>query len=113
VTTHWDKPSHFIGSESCHFGLTDVVNGYVISSVGDYRPALFGIAVRERIGYNRYYETMVFRDSGKRCAEDGCACGRPLIDDYSELGFDGYMTEAQARDGHAAMLAKYAAMVPS
>jgi len=66
VTTHWDKASHFIGSRDCRFGVTDVVNGYIVSTVGDYWPSWPpDRQAPMTIGVDRYYETMVFQDSGK------------------------------------------------
>jgi hypothetical protein len=104
--THWERPSHFIGSNECRFGLTDVVGEYIISTVGDYHPTIgFG---RTEIGLNRFYETMVFTDSGIRCKIKSCDCGGiPKPSDYMELDCDGYQTEAEARAGHAAMVKRY------
>lgn len=106
--THWDRPGHFIGSDRCRFGVTDVVNGHIVSTVGDYR---MESGERHIIGHARFYETMVFKDSGKRCTKEGevCSCGNlPQPESWSEVDFDGYMTEDEARAGHAAMVAKYA-----
>ena len=69
MKTHWDKPSHFI----CSADITDVLAGYIVSTVGDYWPKFTG--QREHIGCERFYETMVFRDSGKRCDMIACPCG--------------------------------------
>jgi hypothetical protein len=108
--THWDRPAHFIGSADCRFGLADVVNGHIVSTVGDYHPA-YGDGRRREIGYDRFYETMVAKDSGKRCEIADCPCGGiPEPVGSWELDFDGYQTEREARLGHAAMVAKYAAM---
>lgn len=111
--THWDRPSHFIGSASCRFGMTDVVNGYIVSTVGDYRPE-FANGEQETIGYNRYFETMVFRDSGRRCEISDCPCGCvPEPADFHEIAFEGYQTEAEARYGHARMVEMYLTMGPT
>jgi len=105
--THWNRCSHFIGSEECRFGLTDVVSGYIISTCGDYRPSS-AKGERVDIGYQRAFETMVFHDSGRRCQEPMCPCGGiPLADDFRELDFDGYQSEDEARKGHARMVEKY------
>jgi hypothetical protein len=109
--THWDKAAHFICSADCRLGIADVVNGYIVSTVGDYRPKHLGGEVRETIGYRRFFETMVFRDSGRRCTEKDCPCGNvPEPSDWTEIDFEGYQTEAEARTGHARMIEKYRAI---
>ena len=57
----------------------------------------------------RTYETMVFRDSGKRCDDAECGCERPAPADWNSVDFDGYTSQREAELGHAAMVAKYAA----
>jgi hypothetical protein len=113
IQSHWDRGSHFIGSESCHFGITDVVGDFIISTTGDYRPMspIEGYDGRQHeIGYGRFYETMVFRDSGERCEDASCKCGGiPMARSFRELDFDGYKTQDEARRGHAAMVARYKA----
>jgi len=99
---HWDRPAHFIGSAECHFGMTDVVSGFIISTVGDYRP--FG--ERKKIGSYRFYETLVFRDSGRRCEREDCCGGIPEPASWSEIDGEGYQTEEEAREGHARMIKK-------
>ena len=112
VKTHWDRPAHFIGSRDCRFGLSDAVGGVIVSTVGDYRPMHHQVGPYP-IGANRTYETMVFRDSGKRCDEPSCGCGLPEPESWTEIDFAGYRSEAEARAGHAEMVAKYAAKVRS
>ena len=34
MKTHWDCGAHFVGSEDCHFGMTDVVGGFIVSTTG-------------------------------------------------------------------------------
>jgi hypothetical protein len=102
--THWDSTAHFIGSRDCHFGMADVVNGVIVSTCGDYRPG----GKLTSIGYQRHYETMVFKDSGKRCDESGCDCGGlPLADNYTELDFEGYESAAAATEGHRRVVEKW------
>jgi hypothetical protein len=84
---------HFIGAEDCHFLLHDGNARYCVSTVGDYRPGGGG-NISTSIGYQRNYETMVFDKQRKR-------------DRWSEIDFDGYQTEAEARAGHAKLLARY------
>lgn len=101
--SHWDRPAHFIGSNRCRFGLADVVNSHIVSTVGDYYPE--GSGIREPIGCGRYFETMVFRDSGKRCEEAGCECGGlPEPADWDPIDFEGYLEIEDAREGHRRMV---------
>jgi len=101
---HWDRPGHFIGSSECQFGMTDVINGYIVSTVGDYRPP--GATTMQPIGFRHFYETMVFVDSGKRCVEPACECGLPLHNGR-DVDFAGYQTAAEAAAGHARMIKAY------
>jgi len=101
-------PGHFIGSARCVWHLTTVVGGYVVSTVGDYRPFTEDQKPTE-IGLGRKYETMVFR-AGKPCARPGCMCGVP-DHDGRELDFEAYNTAGEAQAGHEAMVAKYVRMV--
>lgn len=104
----WPKPSHFILSQRCNFGLSTAVPGYIISSVGD----LHINHRREMIGSNGYYETMVFSWDGKLCTEPSCNCGRPRISQWDELACRRAMTEEECRANHAALVAQYSAMTP-
>ena len=113
--THWERGSHFCGVADCRFGITDVVNGYIVSTVGDYRPQSRN-AQRMEIGLNRFYETMVFVDSGQRCAQKACSsannesCGGlpvPYGAIWSRVDFQGYRTEEEARVGHDLMVQMY------
>ena len=105
----FDKPSHFICSDKCKFGMTTVVNDrYIVSSVGDYRVN----GKRERLGAGpkTYYETLIFKFS-HYCEIAGCTCGgipEPL--DWSEIDGKRFATEAECRDGHAAFVEKYEAL---
>ena len=55
----------------------------------------------EDVGYNRKYETMVFRMKG-RCDSPKCGCGAPLIEP-SEIDSDVYNLPGPAREGHMKM----------
>ncbi len=96
-------PGHFIGSSSCQFRMCTEVNGYLISTVGDYRP--YENKPAKEIGINRLYETMVFRITG-RCTAKGCDCNMPNING-SELEMVPANTPGEAQAGHLAMCAKY------
>lgn len=67
-----ERPGHFIASESCEFGRTTICDHVFVSSVGEYRSPRGRI---ETIGFDRLYETMVFRWSGQRCTNPECKCG--------------------------------------
>lgn len=126
---------HLIVSDNCRFHLCTKVGKYLISTVGQYWPVrpvrqilaqsydpkwlsknihlkgdYFDIAYMERfgfqeIGYNRTYETMVFR-AGKVCNRKGCKCGMPLING-SELDSEPYNDTKSATEGHMKMCRKW------
>lgn len=109
MRTHFSRPAHFVGSESCQFGITDIVGHYIVSTVGDYRPNYSG-GRQEPIGYGRTYETMVFAwKEGKRCEDAECGCEIPFADSYMELDFEGYNSKSEAEDGHRRMVNKWRA----
>jgi hypothetical protein len=117
---------HFIGSAYCRFHLNTYVNGYIISTVGEYVPdsqvrrilresrgrltdlrgdaeeAEFGF---EELGYHRLYETMVFR-AVKRIAKETCCPYR--MQSGSELDMRGYNKAEDAYRGHLSLLRKWA-----
>lgn len=128
----YGNASHFICGESCRFHLATLVGDVVVSTVGEYWldrelrrligpkrefssdakgdkyddewMSRFGF---ENIGYNRKYETMVFRKIGE-CDGEGCNCGAPTIDP-AELDFAGYNDARSAREGHMELCRKWAA----
>ena len=98
----YGKPMHFIGGNECRFHLaTDLGNGYVVSTVGEYQPKNDGVV--QTIGYERKYETMVFASKG----ECKCGCGQPGIKP-SELAFEGYNDAKAATRGHMALCKEWA-----
>lgn len=123
--------AHFICGFDCRFHLATLVNGYIVSTVGEYFPdegsreilaSSKGIKLEgrgdarkydfmkkygyEEIGCDRKYETMVFK-AGPVCVRKGCACGLPEIDG-SELDFSGYNDAGAATRGHMAMCKAWA-----
>ena len=111
--------AHFIGGRWCRFHMATKVGEYVVSTVGEYiHPSHSGGSEQseaewmkkhwpgEDIGYNRKYETMVFR-AGKPCNSMECGCGIPTIDGHA-LDFRGYNTARNARAGHMELCAKWA-----
>jgi len=120
---------HLIVGRDCRFHLNTCVGGYIVSTVGEYWPdrdirrrsaELRGITVEgrgdewdanylrligyEEIGYERLYETMVFR--AVYDPENGCCPWR--MESGDDLDFDGYNDAGDAFRGHMAMCAKWA-----
>ena len=112
-------------------------SGYLVSTVGEYWPSravreihaeshdpkwlqenqhllgdYFDAAYMERfgfdtIGYNRKYETMVFKaEKGSACKSKDCGCGLPEIVP-TELDFLGYNTAGKATAGHVELCSKW------
>lgn len=120
---------HFIGGRDCRFHLNTYVGGYIVSTVGEYEPAMVireieakclgiklegkGDSLREdallklgytKIGLNRIYETMVFK--AKRSVEDKCC--RWTVSKFRELDFKGYNKAEDALKGHMELCKKWA-----
>lgn len=115
---------HLCVGRQCQFHLNTYVNGYIVSTVGEYVPdapvrrimresrgrrldlkgdeerAEFGF---EEIGDQRLYETMVFRGG----PDDKWQCCPYVATDWSELEMEGYMTATDAYQGHLKYVAKY------
>lgn len=105
----WEKPSHFIASEYCRFGQSTAIPGYIISSVGDYVPHHKG--EQAPIGYQRTYETMVFRWNGKKCVDKDCDCGGvPLVEKFRELDMIGANDPATCKANHEKLVTKWTAV---
>lgn len=120
---------HFIGSNYCRFHLATYIHGYLISTVGEYFPSdgvreiicqTRGIHLEgrgeereedflnkvgfEKIGYDRTYETMVFK--AKLLDEHSCCPYR--AEDLIDVDFAGYNDPADAYLGHIKMCRKWA-----
>ena len=106
---------HFCCGQWCRFHLTTLVNGFLISTIGEYvhpRHSNGSEAKEaawlkdnwpgEEIGYGRKYETMVFK-AGEPCS---CGCGLPKIDG-SDIDAQGYNTAKEATEGHMSLVEKY------
>ena len=126
---------HFICAHWCRFHLCTKVGDYLVSTVGEYWPERssreiharihdpawlarnqhrkgddFDLAYMERfgfedIGFERKYETMVFK-AGKPCTSAECGCGLPKIDS-SELDFGAYNDAGTATRGHLAICERW------
>ncbi len=99
-------PQHFIGASSCQFRLGTYVNGYIISTVGEYRPSSSNGEDQE-IGADRKYETMVFKASKRKGKEEQCCPYQ--IDVSDEVDFEGYNDAVSATQGHYKFCKKYEA----
>lgn len=128
----YGKAAHFICGADCRFHLATRVGPWLVSTVGEYLPdsnvrdilaEARGISLKgkgderrwswmqqcgyEEIGYQRTYETMVFR-AGEPCGGE-CGCGVPTIDGR-EKDFRGYNSAADATAGHLALCEKWASL---
>ncbi len=129
-------PGHFICAQDCKFHLNTYVNGYIVSTVGEFLPdssvrEIFaesrGIKLKgkgderkhdylkkigfEEIGCERKYETMVF--TGKKAEVSPCSsCCPYIVDEYRELDMKGYNDPGKAYRGHIEMCKKWS-MTPS
>lgn len=91
---------HFCAADSCLFRLATLLpNGYVVSSVGEYR---YNNEQRD-IGYKRKYETMVFKTIPNQKQECGC----PNIQSYENLDFAGANDSTTAIKNHYDLCRKW------
>jgi hypothetical protein len=61
IRRYFGMAGHFIGSNECCFHLHTHVRGFCVSTVGEYRPLVGGERRMMEIGYQRFFETMVFK----------------------------------------------------
>jgi hypothetical protein len=112
--------AHFICGQWCRFHLATQIGKVLVSTVGEYvhprhsgggeqaeRKWLRANWPGEDIGYNRKYETMVFRLTGEICERQGCGCGLPDIAS-GEIDAAPYNERGQATDGHMRLCHKWA-----
>lgn len=92
---------HFIGGNWCRFKLNTYVNGFIISTVGEYVPYSEKKEFVE-IGFGRKYETYVFH---AQKSEHNC-CPYELTD-AQEIDGKGYNDAGDAREGHMELVEKY------
>lgn len=118
---------HFICGKDCKFFLNTHVNGYIISTVGEFLPdsrirEIFAISRNitiegkgdswdrdymkkigyEEIGCGRKYETMVFK---AKYVENSCCSWQP--ENFDDIDFRGYNDPVEARKGHYELCEKY------
>lgn len=118
---------HLIIGNKCQFHLATAINGYLISTVGEYVPdsvvrailrrsrgretSLRGDAEErdfgfEEIGYGRLYETMVFHATP---TDEPNSCCPYRMASPVELDMGAYNTPEAAYRGHLAMVQKWGA----
>lgn len=100
----YGNAGHLCVSRKCEFHLCTEVNGYVVSTVGEYYPNGINMPM-EPVGLmpKELYETMIFEFSGSRCK---CGCGLP--DTGRSLCMDRYATPKEANEGHIRYCEEYA-----
>lgn len=97
--------AHLIVSDRCRFHLaTYVPSGYLISTVGEYKPAGSGEDdAFETVGCDRLYETMVFPATPSEHV-----CCPWTAAKWTELECTGYNDPGAAAKGHVAACEKWA-----
>lgn len=99
---------HFICAGDCRFRRHTQVGKYRVSTVGDlfYR---IEKSKRQTVGAgpDDFFETMVFKTTGKLCkGNEGCGC-REVVD-WSGMECIRYATAGEAQKGHEKLVTKYA-----
>jgi len=91
-------PGHFIGADDCRYRLCTYVNGFIVSTIGEYYPdpsrpkQTLGTVDRD------YFETMVFRaQKNDKCEFCGCEY---IMESTRELDCKRYATCKEAKEGH-------------
>jgi len=95
-------PGHLCVSEKCLFSLNTYINGYIVSTVGEYKPNEKSKKY-EQIGWDRIYETMVFK---AKKGETQC-CPFTADIEGGEIDMKGYNCADTAMKGHYIMCEKY------
>jgi hypothetical protein len=134
-TLWFGNVGHFICGHLCRFHMTTQVGKYLVSTVGEMWPDRGSREIHARlhdaewhaannhlkgdeydaaymkrfdyqeIGYNRKYETMVFK-AGASCTSKTCGCGLPMIDG-GELDALTYNDAKAATEGHMKLVQKW------
>lgn len=95
--------AHLCVGHQCLFHLATYINGYIISTVGEYKEPSINKTGFTEIGADRLYETMVFKAGpSKECP----AC--PWVPaNFEEIDMAGYNDADAATKGHYKMCQKY------
>lgn len=106
-------PGHLIDARHCHFRRHTQVGRYRVSTVGNYNPYPPGSDHKRAtlgVGKADFFETMVFRTTGKpESNNEGCGC--EAVADWCEIDSKRYATAGDAQQGHERMVRKYARRV--
>jgi len=115
----YGQPGHFICGRWCRFHLATEIGEYFISTVGEYvHPRHSGASEAdemewlkenwpgEDIGWDRKYETMVFKIIG-RCETPECGCGMPEVGGEN-IDMRGCNSAKEAREDHMALCSIWA-----
>ena len=121
-------PAHFICASYWKFFLATYVGGYIVTTVGEMLPDApvreiiaesRGVALKgqgdarladymkkigyEDLGYERKYETMVFKAMVRVDPNQCC----PFVIDGEEVDFSGYNDAVSAKNGHYLLCEKW------
>lgn len=97
-------PGHFIGGDACRFHLTTQVGGFLVSTVGEYRPHSYTGKVQE-VGAGYLYETLVFSlGQHSLCS----CCEKPEPNSWAEIDSLCCNDSITARRNHLMLCRKYA-----
>jgi hypothetical protein len=102
-------PAHFICAYRCQFRLATYVGKYIVSTIGEMeypKEIRKALGKKEKewedIGYDRKYETMVFK---AKKSEHECCPYEIIVS--QEVDFAGYNTAGEAYKGHLKMCRKW------
>lgn len=105
---YFGHAAHLCVGPWCLFHIATQVGGFMVSTVGDYRPVSEregeGFGPAREIGVGRLFETFVFRIIPNRSC--GCGCGLPDME-LSEIDTAAYNDALAATEGHERMCQKY------
>jgi len=96
-------PAHFICAERCQFVLATEVGGYLVSTVGEFVSNPIKVGQFEEIGFNRRYETMVY----KSLKSENLCCEYEADISSGDLDMNGYNSAKAAYQGHIALCNKW------
>ncbi|HEY1119929.1 MAG TPA: hypothetical protein VGE43_19595 [Acidimicrobiales bacterium] len=109
---HWEwcgAPHHFIGAPECHFHLATWVAGgrYLVSTVGDYRPAGSDSPMKAIGAGEAYFETYIFETDPDDRGDQGDG-GHPSVVSWSNVDGERWKTHEEANAGHLRYCRKWA-----
>lgn len=115
-------PAHFIGAYECGFRLATYVNGYIISTVGEYAiygesptkeqtkilKKIYGLKKYSALGgdLDSFYETMVF-DATENDDDESACCPYKITNTGEPVETYHYKTNKEATDNHMKLVEQY------